>query len=98
MDGRGRKGRKTRGQHAPPPLYPIPPPRKILGAIYYPWANFPCVFSQKMICQFLFFLKVILPNSIGYNYFTLKVAKILYKIYTILRNLNIFFKILPNVL
>jgi hypothetical protein len=38
--------------------------RKILGAIYYPWANFPCFFQKKDSPISIFFLKVIHPNSI----------------------------------
>jgi hypothetical protein len=48
----------------------------ILGAKFSSWANFPWVFPKKRFA----ILKMIGPNSKGQNYFTLKIAKILYKL------------------
>jgi hypothetical protein len=51
------------------------------------------VFAKRKIA----IIKMIRPNSKGQIYFTLKIAKILYKLYKILRNLNIFTKVSPNI-
>ena len=60
-------------------------PGIILGAKFSPWAIFPCFFP-KNICQFAFFKALFCPISTGKKLFTLKIAKLLYKLYKIIGN------------
>ena len=70
--------------------------RKILGAKFHPWANFPYFFPKKDSP-----ISIISKNySLKFyriKLFYLKIAQILLKLCKILRNLNIFTKISPNI-
>ena len=57
----------------------------IIGANFSPVGYFPCFFPKKH-SPFCIFWSLVSPNFDGVKFFTLKITKLLYKRYKILRN------------